>query len=157
MGTEIKETDLYFNGENDHYDFSESEKKVKLMRDKNGQVRTFMLRRSAAKEAHTKNGSVMKYKNGYVIKLHEENINVQSTNQLVENQTERTTKGRDFTSFRRTYESRTGESGQLLSEGVSELTSGQEYASGEGITSASQTGTQETGTTNAKKTGSTCN
>jgi len=152
MGTEVKETDLYFNGENDHYDFSESEKKVKLMRDTNGQVRTFMLRRAAAKEAHTKNGTVMKYKNGYVIKLHEENDNVQSTNRIIKNQTERTTKGRDFTSFRRTYESRTGESGELLSEGVSELTSGQEYASGEGITSASQTGTQETGT---KNTGST--
>ena len=130
----------------------EADKKVKLMRDKDGQLRTFLLRRSAAKEAHTKNGTVMKYKNGYVVKLHEENYNVQSTNQLVENQTERATKGRDFTSFRRTYESRTGESGELLNEGVSELTSGQEYASGEGITGASQTGTQETGT---KNTGST--
>ena len=126
----------------------EADKKVKLMRDKDGQLRTFLLRRSAAKEAHTKNGTVMKYKNGYVVKLHEENDNVQSTNQLVKNQTERATKGRDFTSFRRTYESRTGESNNFLNEGVSELTSGQEYASGEGITSASQTGTQETGTKN---------
>jgi hypothetical protein len=129
----------------------EADKKVKLMRDKDGQLRTFLLRRSAAKEAHTKNGTVMKYKNGYVVKLHEENDNVQSTNQLVKNQTERTTKGRGLTSFRRTYESRTGESDNSLNEGVSELTSGQEYASGEGITGASQTGTQETG---AKNTGS---
>jgi hypothetical protein len=126
----------------------EADKKVKLMRDKDGQLRTFLLRRSAAKEAHTKNGTVMKYKNGYVVKLHEENDNVQSTNQLVKNQTERTTESRGFTSFRRTYESRTGESEQHLNEGVSELTSGQEYASGEGITGSSQTGTQETGTKN---------
>jgi hypothetical protein len=126
----------------------EADKKVKLMRDKDGQLRTFLLRRSAAKEAHTKNGTVMKYKNGYVVKLHEENDNVQSTNQLVKNQTERTTESRGFTSFRRTYESRTGESEQHLNEGVSELTSGQEYASGEGITGPSQTSTQETGTKN---------
>jgi hypothetical protein len=126
----------------------EADKKVKLMRDKDGQLRTFLLRRSAAKEAHTKNGTVMKYKNGYVVKLHEENDNVQSTNQLVKNQTERTTENRGFTSFRRTYESRTGESEQHLNEGVSELTSGQEYASGEGITGPSQTSTQETGTKN---------
>jgi len=132
----------------------EADKKVKLMRDKDGQLRTFLLRRSAAKEAHTKNGTVMKYKNGYVIKLHEENDNVQSTNRISENQTETTTKGRDFTSFRRTYESRTRESGQLLSEGVSELTTGQEYSSSEGITGPSQTSTQETGTTSTKKTGS---
>jgi hypothetical protein len=73
LGTDIDEQNLYYNGENDNYDFSEETKRVKLMRDKAGKIRTFMLRRAAAKEAHTHNGVVMKYKNGYVIKLHEEN------------------------------------------------------------------------------------
>jgi len=51
------------------------EKKDKLMRDKNGDVRIFILRNSAAKEAHTKNGTVLKYKTGYVVKLNEGNEN----------------------------------------------------------------------------------
>jgi len=60
------------------------EKKVKLLRDKNGKVKTFMLRRAAAKEAHSNvNASVMRYKNGYVIKLTEENENVQSNQKSI--------------------------------------------------------------------------
>ena len=142
LGTNIKEVDLYFNGENNTYDFAEEKKnKMKLMRDENGKVRTFMLRRAAAKEAHTKNGTVMPYKNGYVIKLHEENEDVSSTNQLTENQTER---GKTITSFRRTNQSGTGESGRILTEGVTELTTGSEYAKGTGIETSSAS-TQETG------------
>jgi hypothetical protein len=142
LGTNVQEVDLYFNGENNTYDFAEEKKnKVKLMRDQNGKVRTFMLRRAAAKEAHTNNGTVMPYKNGYVIKLHEENENVSSTNQLTENQTER---GKTITSFRRTNQSGTGESGRILTEGVTELTTGSEYAKGTGI-ETTPTSTQETG------------
>ena len=107
LGTRINEID---------YDnFDEEKKQPKLLKDKFGKVRTFMLRRSAAKEAHTKNGTVMPYKNGYVIKLNEENEDVQSTNQLFKNQTSR-------------------EEGSGITEGIGDLTTSQEYARGEGIT-----------------------
>jgi len=78
LGNEVNEVDL---------DVFDEEKKVKLLRDKTGQVRTFMLRRAAAKEAHTKNGTVLKYKNGYVVKIHEENENVQTINKPIQEQT----------------------------------------------------------------------
>ena len=119
---------------------SEEKKEANLFKDKNGKVRIFMLRRAAAKEAHTTNGTVMPYKNGYVIKLKEENENVQSTNQLSENQTKT---GISVSSFRRFNQSSTRESGKLISEGVTELTTGSEYAKG-GI-EATPTTTQETG------------
>jgi hypothetical protein len=48
------------------------ENKTNLLKDKTGKTRVFMLRSVAAKEAHTKNGVVLKHKNGYVIKLKEE-------------------------------------------------------------------------------------
>ena len=67
--------------------FEEEFKKVKLMRDRTGNVRTFMLRRAAAKEAHTNNGTVLKYKNGYVVKIQEENENVQTINKPIQEQT----------------------------------------------------------------------
>ena len=107
---------------------SEEKKEANLFKDKNGKVRIFMLRRAAAKEAHTTNGTVMPYKNGYVIKLKEENENVQSTNQLSENQTKK----------------------HRINEGVAELTTGQEYARGEGITGPSNISTQETGSSRQK-------
>ena len=107
---------------------SEEKKEANLFKDKNGKVRIFMLRRAAAKEAHTTNGTVMPYKNGYVIKLKEENNHVQSTNQLSENQTKN----------------------HRINEGVAELTTGQEYARGEGITGPSSISTQETGSSRQK-------
>jgi len=122
LGTDIDEQNLYYNGENDNYDFSEETKKVKLMRDKAGKIRTFMLRRAAAKEAHTKNGVVMKYKNGYVIKINEENDNDKISERTVRNWI---TENNQRTSF--------GHNSETLREGVSELTSGQEYAKGTGI------------------------
>ena len=42
-----------------------------LLKDKNGKVRTFMLRRAAAKEAHTHDGVVYPMGKGYVIKIKE--------------------------------------------------------------------------------------
>ena len=131
LGTRINEVD---------FDTFEEQKEIKLLKDTNGKIRTYMLRRAAAKEAHTMNGTVIPYKNGYVIKLNEENENVQSTNQLSENQTKT---GISVSSFRRFNQSGTRESGKLISEGVTELTTGSEYAKG-GI-EATPTTTQETG------------
>ena len=132
LGTRIDEVD---------FDTFEEQKEIKLLKDTNGKIRTFMLRRAAAKEAHIMNGTVIPYKNGYVIKLNEENENVQSTNQLSENQTKT---GISVSSFRRFNQSGTRESGKLISEGVTELTTGSEYAKGTGI-EATPTTTQETG------------
>jgi len=134
LGTRINEVD---------FDTFEEQKEIKLLKDTNGKIRTYMLRRAAAKEAHTMNGTVIPYKNGYVIKLNEENENVQSTNQLSENQTKT---GISVSSFRRFNQSGTRESGKLISEGVTELTTGSEYAKG-GI-EATPTTTQETGSSN---------
>jgi len=62
------------------------ENKVKLLRDVNGKIRIFMLRRAAAKEAHTKNGVVMKHPTspGYVVKIHEENENAKETIEFIQ-------------------------------------------------------------------------
>jgi hypothetical protein len=59
-----------------------------LLKDYNGKVKTFMLRRSAAKESHINGGVVHKMGKSYVIKI-KENEDAKSTNQLFENQTER--------------------------------------------------------------------
>jgi nicotinic acid mononucleotide adenylyltransferase len=83
LGTEIDEHDLPI-GE---------EKEVKLLKDKAGRVRIFMLRAAAAREAHTSGGQVLKYKNGYVVQL-KENHNVNEVNSKV---------------FRTWYESRRNE------------------------------------------------
>jgi len=50
----------------------------KLLKDGNGKVRTFMLRRAAAKEAHTHDGVVHQLGKSYVIKI-KENENVEET------------------------------------------------------------------------------
>jgi len=50
--------------------FSE-EKKIKLLRKKDGSAKIFLLRRSAAKESHLHGGEVMKHPKGYVIKIKE--------------------------------------------------------------------------------------
>jgi len=84
-----------------------TEGKVKLMRDKNGKTRKFMLRRSASKEAHTKNGVVIKYKDGYAIKI-KENEDVQEDIGLVQ-ETNRTESGRISTNS--TTSGRISESG----------------------------------------------
>ena len=59
----------------------------KLMKDGNGKVRTFMIRRNAAKEAHTHNGVVHKIDKGYVVKI-KENENVQGISKLFKTETE---------------------------------------------------------------------
>lgn len=98
-------------------------KKTKLLRHDNGKVKTYMLRRAAAKEAHTINGSVMKNPNGgYVVKIKEENEDVNEINQLIETQTGRETSGSDSAS-RTNTSARTSSSNR---ETTSEETSGQE-------------------------------
>jgi len=121
----------------------EKEKKApNLFKDKSGKVRTFILRRAAAKEAHVKNGTVIRYKNNYAIQTNEENENVSITNELTENQTE----GRKtFAIFRRTNDNSTRERADLQSESVTELAIGSEHARG-GIIFSEKT-TQETGRT----------
>ena len=69
-------------------------KKTKLLRHNDGKLKTFMLRRAAAKEAHTINGTVMKHPSGgYVVKIKEENENVTEITKLIETQTARKTSG----------------------------------------------------------------
>ena len=116
LGTRIDEIELE----------EEKKKEIKLLKDKSGKVRTFMLRAAAAREAHTSNGTVMPYKNGYVIKLNEENEDVE-TNQRPFWQIRESN-----SSARRVNQSSTGESRQLISEGYTELTSANEYAKGTG-------------------------
>jgi hypothetical protein len=72
--------------------FSE-EKKVKLLRGQDGKPRIFLIRRSAAKESHLRGGEVMKHPKGYVIKIKEENDNVE-TNQKLFDQS-KTTRNRE--------------------------------------------------------------
>ena len=70
--------------------FSE-EKKVKLLRGQDGKPKIFLIRRSAAKESHLRGGEVMKHPKGYVIKIKEENDNVEINQELSE-QTKTTTR-----------------------------------------------------------------
>jgi len=62
-------------------------KKVKLLRKPSGDVYKFLLRRSAAKHAHTHDGEVIKYKNGYAIKIKEENENVEISKEPIHEET----------------------------------------------------------------------
>jgi len=133
LGNRVNEVDYQAFGE---------EKQMKLFKDKTGKVRTFMLRAAAAREAHTKNGTVIPYKNGYAIKLNEENEDVEVSKRTIGNWISENREP----SIRRVSESASGESPRLLSEGVTELIPGAEYAKGTGIELA-PTGTQETGTT----------
>jgi dephospho-CoA kinase len=76
--------------------FSE-EKKVKLLRGQDGKPRIFLIRRSAAKESHLRGGEVMKHPKGYVIKIKEENDNVEINQKLSEQS--KTTTRRSTSSF----------------------------------------------------------
>jgi len=97
-------------------------KKTKLLRHDNGKLKTFMLRRSAAKQAHTINGTVMKHPSGgYVVKIKEENENVTEITQLIETQTARKTSGSGGTSRTNSSASTSGSR-----ETTSEETSSQE-------------------------------
>lgn len=71
--------------------------KNEVLRDKDGKVRVFMLRNAAAKEAHTKNGTIVKYNKGYIVKLNGENKNARLSEKTIHTKT-------------------TGTSGSLLTE-----------------------------------------
>lgn len=62
-----------------------------LLKDPNGKVRMFMLRRSAAKEAHQKGGVVYKQGKGYVIKI-KENEDVGSNFKSIQEESGRTSR-----------------------------------------------------------------
>jgi len=111
--------------EHDYDNFEEEKKEIKLLKDKTGKVRTFMLRRAAAKEAHTINGTVMPYKNGYVIKLNEENDNVKIHQKSIQN-FRATSNGSGHTGLAE-------QASRPITEGYAELTSANEYAKDEGI------------------------
>ena len=85
------------------------EKKVKLLRGKDGKAKVFLLRRSAAKETHIRGGEVMKHPKGYVIKIKEENDNVEINQELFK-QT-KTSDSSGYTTNTRVTEGRTTESG----------------------------------------------
>ncbi len=63
----------------------QEEKQTNLLKDRNGNVRVFMLRATAAKEAHTKQGTVLKHKKGYVVKLKEEEENDEVSKRTIGN------------------------------------------------------------------------
>ena len=67
----------------------EKEKKDKLLKSYNGKTKIFLLRRSAAEESHTNGGTVIKHPKGYVIKIKEENDNVDQIAKLTENKDSR--------------------------------------------------------------------
>ena len=69
----------------------EEKPKGKLLKDGNGKVRTFALRAAAAKEAHTKQGSVEKVQKGYIVRL-KENQDVSEDNQSIQEQESRSTR-----------------------------------------------------------------
>ena len=112
----------------------------KYLKDNNGKIRTFMLRRTAAKEAHTKNGTVIPYKNGYVVQLNEENKNDRTTifERFISSKEARTEQSASVGRSYRTQRDSNAYSGTRASTSslreYAELTSGQEYARGGGIT-----------------------
>ena len=73
------------------------DKKVKLLRGNDGKPRIFLIRRSAAKESHLRGGEVMKHPKGYVIKIKEENDNVETNQKLFEQS--KTTRKRSTATF----------------------------------------------------------
>ena len=116
---------LFASEEDEYISENKETKKTKLLRHDNGKVKTYMLRRAAAKEAHTINGSVMKNPNGgYVIKIKEENDNVYETNKLIETETKDSRSGTGST---RTSSS-TGTSSSARTDSITEASS-QEGAS----------------------------
>jgi hypothetical protein len=99
----------------------EFESNDKYITDKNGNPRIFMLRRSAAKEAHTKNGEVAQQGKGYVVKLKE---------------------NRNDEIYQRTFESHTIGTGTSFTEGYSARDSG---TSGRSTSGKSTSTSKETG------------
>ena len=68
--------------------FSEDQRKTKLLRDKDGKVSLFHMRRAAAEKAHTSYGMVMKHPklDGYVVKIKEDTENDESIMEFSDNE-----------------------------------------------------------------------
>jgi len=96
----------------------------KLLKDGNGKVRTFILRRTAAKEAHTHNGVVHQLGKGYVIKI-KENENVEETIKPIQEERNGDTHNLITDRFRSVGASICGTSGRSTS-GASNSRSGSE-------------------------------
>jgi GTPase SAR1 family protein len=114
LGTKIEET---------NFDDLSEDKKVNLLKSSDGKVRIFMLRRAAAKEAHQKNGTVLPYKNGYVIKLNEENEDVELSKKIVYEENGRLGGEAGSTVRRTEAKGNTDGSNSLITEGA-----GSEYS-----------------------------
>ena len=111
---------LFASEEDEYISENKETKKTKLLRHDNGKVKTYMLRRAAAKEAHTINGSVMKNPNGgYVVKIKEENDNVYETNKLIETETKDSRSGTGSTRI----SSSTGTSSSARTGSITEASS----------------------------------
>jgi hypothetical protein len=91
------------------------------MKDGSGNLRVFMLRAAAAREAHQKNGEVVKTNNGYIVKLHKENEDVQISKESIHNESGSTDVGFDF-------KNTTSAQGRILTEGIADLSTSQEYS-----------------------------
>jgi|694.fasta_scaffold00188_86 hypothetical protein len=102
----------------------QEEKKHNLLKDKNGTVRVFMLRAAAAKEAHTKQGTVLKHKNGYVVKLKEEKENVEASKRTIGDWIEESRKTWTGRSDPSTERGLLSESGTILATESGETSSG---------------------------------
>jgi len=74
---------------------AENTKENKFVSDKNGNPRVFILRTSAAAEARAKNGKVIKNQKGkgYIVKLNEENQNVQMVEESIQEERSKGTSG----------------------------------------------------------------
>jgi hypothetical protein len=85
--------------------------KNEVLRDKDGKVRIFMLRNSAAKEAHTKNGTIVKYDRGYIVKLNGENKNAKLSEESIQTVQIKPTSGNFLTESRGSTSGSIGTSG----------------------------------------------
>lgn len=92
-----------------------------LLKDKNGKVRTFMLRRAAAKEAHTHDGVVYPMGKGYVIKI-KENVNVSETIKPIQEKRTTSTGTSAFTAYTSSGDSRAGSATSTTEEVASSKT-----------------------------------
>lgn len=113
--------------------------KNEVLKDKNGKVRVFMLRNSAAKEAHTKNGTIVKYNNGYIVKLNGENKNARLSEKTIHTKT-------TGTSGSLLTESRGSTIGSVGTSGTARTIAEHRASGNYTRTSASATGSTGTGT-----------
>jgi hypothetical protein len=111
--SEIRNDSITFS--NDDVNKIMESNKDKYLTDNNGKIRVFMLRAAAAREAHQKNGEIVKKEKGYIIKL-KENTNVQISKEYIHNE------------FGSTSIRCDSQDSRVLNEGIADLTTSQEYS-----------------------------